>query len=100
MRLRAGLALGLVLFAGRGSIDRANHHRVPDHDRRDRPGRDYRRPGRKPLVHGVQRRQDRSNHDGRHGHGVSRGRAIPQFIVAGSDGNLWFTETSSARSGA
>ena len=63
------------------------------------------RPGRRPLVHGVQCRQDRADHDERSDHESSPSRAPlpgnpntstsrwPMDIVAGPDGNLWFTET-------
>ena len=70
------------------------------HDPGSGTRRDCRRGGRKSLVHGVGSQRDRSDHAGWRVPEFTTGlTATPNQIAAGSDGNLWFTETVGNRIG-
>ena len=60
-----------------------------------------RRPGRRAVVHGVRRQQDRAHHDRRRDHRVHAAgrRRLPGPIVAGADGALWFAERNTNKIG-
>ena len=59
-------------------------------------------PGWEPVVHRVDRKPDRADHDGGGSHRVLRRhhrRSESVGIAAGPDGNLWFTEYAGTGSG-
>ena len=79
------------------------HLRVPAPDGRYLPWRPDGRPRRRPLVHRVSRRRDRPDHDRRAPSPSSccpRTTSDPGPLTVGPDGDLWFTDVSSAGNGA
>ncbi len=73
--------------------DRAHH---PDRDRDGvlpgrRPVRDRAGTGRQPVVHEFRLRRNRADHADRHPYVLLGGSNRQYDIVAGPDGNLWYT---------